>query len=134
MPETFEDKIKAYQEKSPDHLQYWKKIWALVNFANTVEDFDEWEGLEFAIRCFMKGFLKPGRQHLLDEMIQERNIDYTKWAVKDGWVKMQMINGYRCHPGSEQLELPFFDLDKKLIESRDKSPLWSKIVRYKLYT
>lgn len=133
MAESFEDQIKTFNEKSPGHLQNWKKIWALANYGKTLEDYEEWECLEFIIRYFKKGFLWEELERVLDKLIEKYNIDYTKWAVRDGWVKMQEVNGYKIKPGCSQMELPFFDLDKKRIETREQFPLWSKIKRHKLY-
>lgn len=50
MSESFEDKIKTYKEKSPKHLQNWKKIKAIENFAKAHDDVNVWEELEFLIR------------------------------------------------------------------------------------
>lgn len=132
MPETFEDKIKTYNENSPNHLQNWKKIRALVNFSKTVESFPEWEALEFIIRYFFKGFLWLSQEMLLNDILNHYKIDYTQWAVKNAWVKMQMINGFKCKRNSKQLEFPFLDLDKKIIEGREKLALYSKLERHKL--
>lgn len=61
MSETFEDKIKVYKEKSPNHLQNWKKIKALENFSKAQEDVKIWEELEFLVRVYNKGFLWPSQ-------------------------------------------------------------------------
>ena len=132
MIETFEDKIKVYKDKSPNHLQNWKKIKALQNFSKSQEDVNIWEELEFLIRIYQKGFLWPSQEQLLDDMLAHYKIDYTKWAVKDAWVKMHLFRGFKQKNGSQQLELWFGDLDRKLIESRENSPIYSKLERYKL--
>jgi len=132
MQESYEDKIKRYNEKTDGHLQNWKKIRALVNFSKTIDDFKEWEALEFIIRFYQKGYLWESQEKLLDELLAYYKIDYTKWAVKDGWVKMQMINGFKCKRSSQQLEFWFQDLEEKKIEARYKWPVYSKLERYKL--
>lgn len=131
--EFLENRIRIYEEKKAPDLQNWKKLWALVNFSSTVEDFKEWEALEFIIRFYMKGFLWEEQERLLDRFLEHYQIDYTKWAVKDAWVKMQTINGLKRPLRGNQMELPFFDLDKKRIEDRAKRSLSSKLIPYKLY-
>lgn len=132
MSETFNDKIKVYKEKAPNHLQNWKKIKALQHYSMAQEDDSIWEELEFLVRVYNKGFLWPSQEQLLDDMLAHYKIDYTKWAVKDGWVKMQMYRGYKKKPNHEQLEFWFSDLEKKRVEARSKSPIYSKLARHKL--
>ena len=132
MSESFECKIKTYKEKSPKHLQNWKKIKAIENFSKAHEDVKVWEELELLVRFYLKGYLWPSQEQLLDDILAYYKIDYTKWAVKDGWVKMQLINGFKQKKQHQQLELWFGNLEKKLIESREKNPFYSKLERYKL--
>lgn len=132
MEASFEEKAKTYKEKFPNVLQNWKKIRALVNYSKAVKEREVWEELESIIRFYLKGYLWKSQEALLDEILAHYEIDYTKWAVKDGWVKMQMYQGQKCPMGSNQLEFPFFDLDKKILEGRLEMPYYSKIERYKL--
>lgn len=132
MSESFEDKIKSYKQKSPKHLQNWKKIKAIENFAKAHDDVNVWEELEFLIRIYRKGYLWEVQERLLDEMLAHYKIDYTKWAVKDGWVKMQLINGFKETAPHQQLEMWFDALERKKVDTRNNSPIYSKLIRHKL--
>ena len=132
MKESFEDKIKTYKEKSPKHLQNWKKIKAIENFAKANEDTNIWEELEFLVRIYRKGYLWPSQEQLLEDMLDHYKIDYTKWAVKDGWVKMQLFKGFKHNPQHQQLELWFGNLERKKVDARNNSPIYSKLIRHKL--
>lgn len=131
MHESLEERIKLFKMKSPKHLQNWKKIKALENFSKAQDDVNIWEELEFLIRVFRKGWLWPSQEQLLNDMIDHYDIDYTKWAVKDGWVKMQLINGHKINK-HEQLEFWFPQLEEKKMEARYKMPIYSKLERHKL--
>ena len=131
MSENLQERIKLFKTKSPKHLQNWKKIKALENFSKAQDDINIWEELEFLVRVFRKGWLWPSQEQLLDDMLAHYNIDYTKWAVKDGWVKMQLINGYKINQ-HEQLEFWFPHLEEKKLEARYKMPIYSKLDRHKL--
>lgn len=132
MSESFEDKIKVYKEKSPNHLQNWKKIKALENFSKSQEDLNIWEELEFLIRVYHKGWLWPSQEQLLDDMLTHYKIDYTKWAVKDAWVKMHLFRGFKKKRDHQQLEFWFDILERGEVESRSKLPIYSKLERHKL--
>ena len=131
MSDSFEDKIKTYKEKSPKHLQNWKKIKALENFAKAQDDVDIWEELEFLVRMYLKGWLWPSQEQLLDDMLAHYKIDYTKWAVKDAWVKMHHINGVKQKNGSQQLEIWMDSIERDLVAYRSKLPIYSKLERHK---
>lgn len=131
MSESFEDKIKMYKANSPKHLQNWKKIKALENFSKAHEDVNVWEELEFLIRVFLKGYLWPSQEQLLDDMLSHYKIDYTKWAIKDGWVKMQLINGFKQKKQHQQLEMWFDGLERNRVNARYESPIYSKLIRHK---
>lgn len=131
MHESFDDKIKRFKMMSPKHLQNWKKIKALENFSKAQEDINIWEELEFLVRVYRKGFLWPSQEQLLNDMLDHYKIDYTKWAVKDGWVKMQLINGHKINP-HQQLEFWFPHLEQTKVEARYKMPIYSKLERHKL--
>jgi hypothetical protein len=129
--QSFEDQINVFKIKSPKHLQNWKKIKALENFSKSQDDINIWEELEFLVRVYKKGWLWPSQEQLLDDMITHYKIDYTKWAIKDGWVKMQLINGFKVNK-HEQLEFWFPQLEQKKLEARYKMPIYSKLERHKL--
>ena len=132
MEGSFESKIKTYNEKAFDHRQNWKKIRALVNFSQTLKKFDEWNALEFIIRYFAKGFLRPKQQELLDDTLNLYGIDYTLWCIKTPWVKNQIA---ACQEKgvqkAQQLYMWFPELEKKREEDRLKMPLYSKLEKYK---
>lgn len=117
---------------SPKHLQNWKKIKALENFSKAQDDINIWEELEFLVRVYRKGFLWPSQEQLLNDMLDHYKIDYTKWAVKDGWVKMQLFHGSMQKNGSQQLEFWFPHLEQTKVEARYKMPIYSKLERHKL--
>ncbi len=131
MKETFEDRLTLYKENNAKHRQNWKKIHALQNYAKATEEIGIWEELELLIRFYLKGYLWQSQQQLLDDMLDHYQIDYTKWAVKDGWVKMQHFRGSMQKRGSQQLELWFEDLERKKVEAREKMPIYSKLERHK---
>lgn len=126
-----EERINIYNQKKEIDRQNWKKIQALINFAKANVNAKIWEELECLIRFYLKGFLWDSQQALLDEMLVRLGIDYTHWAVKDGWVKMQIYNGFKGALGATQLEFLFLDLEKERIKDREKMGVSSKVERYK---
>jgi hypothetical protein len=130
--------LNAYNQNKDSHRQNWKKIQALHNFAKAKlsaqkpKDIKVWEYLELFIRAYEDRFIWEEEERLLDKILQDYEIDYAKWAVKDAWVKQQLVNGFKCPRGSNQMEFLFLDLDKERIASREKMPLWSKLERYKM--
>ena len=127
MQDNLESKIKTYNERSFQHAQNWKKIRALVNYSKTIDDFQEWEALEFIIRYFEKDYLDDAQESFLNYVLSKYGIDYDKWCYKTYWVKKQLKKP------EAQLEFFFPDLVKAQIEARSKMPLFSKIERFKLY-
>lgn len=64
-------------------------------------------------------------------MLAHYKIDYTKWAVKDAWVKMQHFRGVKQKKESQQLEIWFDEIERSLVEYRSKMPIYSKLERHK---
>ena len=124
----FETKIKTYNEKSFKHAQNWKKIRALVNYSQVIDDFKEWEALEFIIRYFEKDYLDEAQESFLDYVLTKYGIEYDKWCYKSYWVKKQMKA-----KNISQLEFFFPDLEKAQIEARSKMPLFSKLEPFKIH-
>ena len=124
-----ETKVKTYNEKSFQHAQNWKKIRALVNYSKTVDEFKEWEALEFIIRYFEKDYLDEPQESFLDYILMKYEIEYDKWCYRTYWVKKQI----KKTETEAQLQFFFPDLEKSQIEARSKMPLFSKLERFKLY-
>lgn len=129
MQGNLESKIKTYNEKSFQHAQNWKKIRALVNYAKAIDDFAEWEALEFVIRYFNRDYLDDAQESFLDYVLMKYGIEYDKWCYETSWVKKQL----KAEKSEAQLEFFFPDLEKAQIEARSKMPLFSKLERFKLY-
>lgn len=129
MKEILEDQIKTFNEKKNSHTQNWKKIRALVNFSKTVENFNEWNALEFIISYFAKGFLDPEQEAFLDYILRKYKLDYTKWCYKTLWVKNQIAA--RKPKQVDQLHFWFQGYEEKKYEDRLKFPLYSKLERHK---
>ena len=127
---NLETQINTYKEKSENHGQNWKKIQALVNFSKTIDDFEDWEALEFIIRHFMKAYLDVHQEVFLDYVLEKYDIEYDKWCYKTHWVKKQMK---KFTGNCGQLTFKFPDLEQKKIQARSKMPLFSKLEPYKLY-
>src|ERR1700691_649639 len=87
MQSNLETKIKTYNERSFKHSQNWKKIRALVNYSRAIDDFREWEALEFVIRYFEKDYLDEAQESFLDYVLEKYGIEYYKWCYKTYWVK-----------------------------------------------
>jgi hypothetical protein len=130
MQDNLESKIKTYNEKSFQHAQNWKKIHALVNYSKAIDDFQEWEALEFIIRYFAKDYLDQAQESFLDYVLMKYGIEYDKWCYRTHWVQKQTK---KSHDQYSQIEIPFPDLDKAHIEARSKMPLFSKIEHFKIY-
>jgi hypothetical protein len=130
MEGNLETKIKTYNEKSFQHSQNWKKIRALVNYSKTIDDFEEWEALEFIIRHFNKCYLDGPQEAFLDYILMKYNIHYDQWCYKTHWVERQFLKKREKETG--QLELPFLDLEEKRHEAWKKMPIYSKLERHKL--
>lgn len=130
MQDNLESKIKTYNERSFQHAQNWKKIRALVNYSKTIDDFQEWEALEFVIRYFEKDYLDGAQESFLDYVLSKYGIDYDKWCYKTYWVKSKQKLATKS---PAQMEFFFPDLEKAQIEARSKMPLFSKIERFKIY-
>lgn len=130
MKDNLESKIKTYNERSFQHAQNWKKIQALVNYSKAIDDFQEWEALEFIIRYFTKDYLDQAQESFLDYVLTKYGIEYDKWCYKTCWVQKQTR---KSHDEYAQIEIPFPDLEKSQIEARSKMPLFSKIERFKIY-
>ena len=134
MQDNLENPTKAFKdrfaEKNERHAQNWKKIQALVNFSKTIDDFEEWEALEFIIRYFQKGYLDDHQENFLDYVILKYNVDYDKWCYKTYWVKRKIKETAKA--SAQQLTFFFPDLEKRKIEARAKMPLFSKLERFKL--
>jgi len=127
MQDNLEPKIKTYNEKSFQHAQNWKKIRALVNYSKTVEEFNEWEALEFIVRYFERDYLDQAQESFLDYILMKYGIEYDKWCYRTCWVRKQMKKS------EGQLKFFFPDLEKSEIEARSKMPLFSKLERFKIY-
>ena len=127
MQDNLESKIKTYNERSFQHAQNWKKIRALANYSKTIDDFQEWEALEFVIRYFEKDYLDEAQESFLNYVLSKYGIEYDKWCYKTYWVKKQLKQE------ENQLEFFFPDLEKAQIEARSKMPLFSKLEPFKLY-
>lgn len=123
-------KIKTYNEKSFQHAQNWKKIRALVNYSKAIDDFQEWEALEFIIRYFTKDYLDEAQESFLDYVLTKYGIEYDKWCYKTYWVKHQL---QKKEKSQGQLEFFFPDLEQAQIEARSKMPLFSKLEPFKLF-
>lgn len=132
MQDNLENKIQTYNEKSFQHAQNWKKIRALVNYSKAVEEFDEWEALEFIVRYFQRDYLDQVQESFLDYILMKYEVDYDKWCYKTHWVKKQFKKS-ELSGNSVQLTIPFPDLEQAQIEARMKMPLFSKLERFKLY-
>lgn len=130
MQDNLESKIKTYNERSFQHSQNWKKIRALVNFSKTIDDFDDWEALEFIIRYFIKSYLDPVQEAFLDYVLMKYEVEYDKWCYKTHWVQGQFMK--KSEKESGQLEFFFPDLERQQIEARSKMPMYSKLERHKL--
>jgi hypothetical protein len=131
MQDNLESKIKTYNEKSFQHAQNWKKIRALVNYSKAIDDFKEWEALEFIIRYFEKDYLNAAQESFLDYVLSEYGIEYDKWCYRTHWVQKQTK---KSHDAYAQIEMMFPELEKAKIEARSKMPLFSKLEPFKLYT
>ncbi len=127
MQDNLESKIKTYNERSFQHAQNWKKIRALVNYSKAIDDFKEWEALEFVIRYFEKDYLDSAQESFLDYVLTKYGIEYDKWCYQTYWVKKQLKKS------EAQMEFFFPDLEQAQIEARSKMPLFSKIEPFKLY-
>lgn len=130
MQDNLESKIKTYNEKSFQHAQNWKKIRALVNYSKAIDDFKEWEALEFIIRYFEKDYLDQAQESFLDYVLMKYGIEYDKWCYQTHWVKAKQKLAAKT---PAQMEFLFPDLEKAQIEARSKMPLFSKIERFKIY-
>lgn len=130
MQDNFEQKLKGSTEKFLNHNQNWKKIRALVNFSKTLDDFEEWNALEFIVRYFIKGFLDPEQEQFLDYVIRKYAIDYLQWCHLTLWVKNQISSKEPPKP-AQQLYFWFPDYESKKISDRFKYPVYSKLERYK---
>ena len=82
MQDNLESKIKTYNEKSFQHSQNWKKIHALINYSKAIDDFHEWEALEFIIRYFTKDYLDPAQESFLDYVLTKYGISTTNGAIR----------------------------------------------------
>jgi hypothetical protein len=127
MQDNLENKMQTYNEKCFQHAQNWKKIRALVNYSKTIEEFKEWEALEFIVRYFERDYLDQAQESFLDYILMKHDIEYDKWCYRTYWVKKQMK---KCEG---QLKFFFPDLEKEKIEARSKMPLFSKLERFKIY-
>jgi hypothetical protein len=130
MEDNLETKIKTYNQNSWKHSQNWKKIQALVNYSKTIEDFAEWEALEFIIRYFTKSYLDDHQEAFLDYVLMKYNIEYDKWCYKTHWVQKQFLKKAEIESG--QLTFFFPDLEAKQLEARSKMPIYSMLERHKL--
>ncbi len=131
MTQDLETQIKLYNKNSENHSQNWKKIQALVNFSKTIEDFEEWEALEFVVRYFFKSYLDAHQEAFLDYVLAKYDIEYDKWCYKTYWVKKQFKKKLPGEIG--QFTFKFPDLEKKKLEARSKMPLFSKLEPYKTF-
>ena len=129
MQSNLESKIKTYTEKSFQHAQNWKKIRALVNYSKAIDDFQEWEALEFIIRYFTKDYLDEAQESFLDYVLTKYGIEYDKWCYKTYWVQKQTK---KSNDQYSQIEIFFPELEKAKIEARSKMPLFSKLEPFKL--
>jgi hypothetical protein len=132
MQSDLESQIKLYNEKSSQHAQNWKKINALVNFSKTIDDFKEWEALEFIVRYFFRNYLDQEQEAFLDYVLAKYEIEYDKWCYKTYWVKKQ-FRGVMQKKKDQQLKFMFPDLEQKQLEARSKMPLFSKLENHKLF-
>jgi hypothetical protein len=130
MQGNLESKIKTYNERSFQHAQNWKKIRALVNYSKTIDDFDEWEALEFIIRYFNRSYLDSEQESFLDYVLEKYAIEYDKWCYKTHWVRHQFLR--KAEKDHGQLHFFFPDLERQQIEARSKMPLYSKLEAHKL--
>ena len=93
-----------------------KKIAALRNFAETLDEFEDWAPLEL-ISKFLERFEERKEEgHYLDSLLDKYHIDYTQWSHRTGWVKNQIMarnNG----EGSQELYFDFYELEKQRIEN-----------------
>lgn len=131
MQDNLGTKIKTYNERSFQHAQNWKKIRALVNYSKTIDDFHEWEALEFIIRYFNKDYLDEAQESFLDYVLMKYGIEYDKWCYRTYWVKSKQKQAAKA---PAQMEFLFPDLEQAQIEARSKMPLFSKIERFKIYS
>lgn len=132
MTDRFEDKVKVYKHKSPKHLQNWKKIRALDNFAKAHPDIKIFEELEMVMRFYLKGWLWESQEKLLDDLLEHYKVDYTKWAVKDNWIKGLISRVSIKGNHDKQLEFWFPELEREQIDAREKMSIYSKLERHKL--
>ena len=130
MEDNLENATKTFNERSANHSQNWKKIRALVNYSKTIDDFDEWEALEFIIRYFTKSYLDTAQEVFLDYVLAKYDLEYDKWCYKTHWVKRQFLKKSEIESG--QLTFFFPDLERKQLEARSKMPIYSMLERHKL--
>lgn len=100
-----------------NHEIYEKKLKAIRNFVRTVENFKDWEPIEYAFRYSKRKFLTKTMQLLVDSVLEEYQIEYLDWCCETIWVKAE-ISSNKKHM---QCVLPFQDLADEVQKEWGKS-------------
>lgn len=83
---AIECSLKNYEE-SEIHR---KKILALRNYSETLPHFEEWCVLEILVRYLEQGNIPRKLHHIIDDLLELHNLDYTQWWIKNDWVRQQI--------------------------------------------
>jgi hypothetical protein len=89
-----------------------KKLDALINFSETVDNFSDWLAIEYLAHWMQKESLGEEGIRFLDYILQKWGVNYLDWCYKTPWVKKQ-IASRRGH----QRAFVFEDLEKERINA-----------------
>lgn len=85
-----------------------KKIYALINFSETLDNFTDWLAVEYITRWLNKEFLDKEGERFLDYLLTKYGLNYLDWCYKSPWVKRQIASRR-----SPQAAFLFEDLEEK---------------------
>jgi hypothetical protein len=103
--------IEEFSNKYLAHEIYWKKILALKNYAESLNDFKDWWILEICLMHLESRFLDKKLELVLDYLIEESKINFLDWCAKNA---SPLTNTVKIEESSSgQYYLRFEEVERK---------------------